>query len=109
MFFQGWTKQKLIGFSSLIALVILFAFISLNIGSGPHKEARGTVTSIGVDTTSKFELPHPLITVTLENNAVINVEAPRNLSISVGDRVIVTQSTRYLTSGHEYQFKRLEE
>jgi len=90
-----------------ILLIFLFVgFITTNVGVGPPKLVKGKVVAIGVDTSTIYQLPVPMITIELENGRKITIEGKRELHLSTGDEVEVIESKRFYTSTNEYIFSR---
>lgn len=102
---HGWTRQKVVGSIGILGLFALFIFTSLNIGTGANQEVKGVVTSVGIDSSSKFELPPLLITIKLADNSIVIIEVPKGSTYTTGDIVTVIQSERLISPGYEYKLK----
>ena len=92
----------------IIFVLLLVVFSSLNVGVGKSEILEGTVIGTGIDSTSKFELPKPIISVQIKDGAIISIEGVREVNIKVGDTVKISRRKRFLTPGFEYQFKSVE-
>ena len=106
-FFTGWTKEKAFWFFGLVLLVTLSIFISLNVGVGQSVHVNSTVTSIGISSSAPYDLPRRLITFQLNNGKLITIEMQNDTLINKGDKVILNQKQRLLTSTYEYTFYRV--
>ncbi len=106
-FLIGWTKEKAFWFICLILLTFLAIFASLNIGVGQEVQINGTVTSVGLNTTSRYELPAPIVTIQISSGQFVTIETHNNISISKGEKVILLQTQRLLTSGYDYKIHKV--
>jgi len=105
--FYGWTKQRAFWFIGLALVTLLSIFVSLNVGIGKPEEIKGKVTAVGLETTSRYELPAPLVTIRLRNGNVVTVEAERNIVVNINDEVVILKSEKMLTSGSKYKLQKV--
>ena len=103
----GWTKERVFWSIGLVLVTLLAIFVSLNVGVGKPEEMQGKVTAVGIETTSRYKLPVPLVTIQLKNGNVVTVEAARNIAVKIDDEVILLKSERMLTSGAEYKLQKV--
>lgn len=104
----GWSKEKILWAVGLALATGLAVFASVNMGVGPTKEISGVVTSVGLDASTRYELPAPIVSVKLQNGEEVNIAGLRGLNISKGDSVVLSERARLLSPGIEYKFVRLE-
>ena len=93
--------------AGIIFILLLIIFTALNIGVGPPEILQGKIIAVGVDSSSKYELPKPILTVELEDGNKITIEGVRDVNISVGDVIEVNRRKRFITSGFEYKYKKV--
>ena len=108
MFRKYYSMKDVARLLGIIFVLLLVVFSSLNVGVGKSEILEGTVIGTGIDSTSKFELPKPIISVQLKNGTKISIEGVREVNIKVGDTVKISRRKRFLTPGFEYQFKSVE-
>ena len=70
-FFTGWTAERAFWFFGLIFCILLYVFVSLNTGTGDIIKVNGTVTSLGIDSTSTLKLPMSLVTVHVGSGQIV--------------------------------------
>jgi hypothetical protein len=105
-YLKDWTKERAFWFAGLLLIVLLVIFTYLNIGVGPPVEILGKVTSVGLNTATRYELTHPLVSIELEDRSIITIDTPKEIPLATGDDIVVLKSSRSITQGAEYQFHR---
>ncbi len=105
---KDYARKDIVRLLGIIFILLLIIFSSLNVGVGKPEIIEGTVIAVGIDSTSKFELPKPIISVQLKDGTKISIEGVREVNIKVGDTIKISRRKRFLTPGFEYQFKSVE-
>ena len=105
--FSQWTGQHIAQTVALILVVALIFFVWLNVGSGPVREIRGTVQSVGMDTGTVFTLSRLVATVQTEDGNLVPIEIPDHAAVTIGTKVVLQKRSRLLTGGYEYRFGRI--
>ena len=105
---KDYSRKNVARLLGIIFILLLVVFSSLNVGVGEPDILEGTVIAVGIDSTSKFELPKPVISIQLKNGVRISIEGVRGVNIKIGDIVKVSRRKRFLTPGFEYQIKSVE-
>ena len=108
MFQKDNSRKDIARLLGIMFILLLVVFLSLNVGVGEPDILEGIVVAVGIDTTSKFELPKPVISIQLKNGLRISIDGVRGVNIKIGDIVKVSRRKRFITPGFEYQITSVE-
>jgi len=103
----GLDRTRMAGMAGLVLVTVLVIFTYLNVAVEPHVIKTGTVTALGLDTSTRSELTRQIATLEIDGQRVTNIEIPRQVPLRVGDRVEVYASRRLITAGETYRFGRV--
>jgi hypothetical protein len=104
--FRVATKQQKLGMIGLILIVIILLFVYLDVAITTPEIKEGTVTELGMDSTSKYELPRIIATIEIDNMVVKRIVIPRDVNIKVGEKVEIYVFNTLVTPGDKYTFRR---
>ena len=100
---DAWSEESISWAMVALLLAALMSFVAMDIGVGEPRVVSGIVTSIGVDSSTRFEFPVLIITVSLKNGRTAQLKINRSSLLKKGDRVLLTESEKFISSGYEYQ------
>lgn len=98
-----WSEESIFWTVVALLLVALISFVAIDVGVGEPNVVSGIVTSIGVDSSTRSEFPGPIITVSLKNGRNAQIKVNRSSLLTKGDRVLLAESEKFISSGFEYQ------
>jgi len=100
---DAWSEESI--FWSIVALLLaaLMSFVAMDVGVGEPKVVSGIVTSIGVDSGTMSELPVLIITVGLESGRIAQLKINRRSLVKKGNKVLLTESEKFISPGYEYK------
>lgn len=103
---EAWIKD-----SGLVLLVLAFMawlfFDSLNMPTKTGKMLNGIITSKSVADGAGYEIMGPVLNIELENGKKVLVYPPRQISLKVGDKVVVEKISKLVTETESYEFRQV--